>query len=394
MAGTKEGTAKRFDLLTQCAPGTEMGTLLRKFWHPVALSREVKPGEAVSLRILGEDLTFYRGESGKPYLIGGRCAHRRTVLHTGRVLGEEIRCHYHGWKYNGTGQCVQRPAERDAGTPNIRIAGYPLVEYHGLVFAWLGELPAAEFDLPKKGAYDREGAIVYALKEPWDCNWFQQIENSLDAVHVSFAHQGFWVGPFGEAVTSEIPELSYAENDAGLEQTATRSNGNVRRGNWVFPNNNYINTPGTAEGDPWINISVWAVPVDDDHATRFFLWGTQSTTPGADARFREHMEKWGGYQAPDHYDELFHKRIYPDPEDKLVGLTFAQDYVAVRGQGVRAEREKEILGASDAGVVRLRRLFWRELDLQREGRPTKQWKRIENTIAPLRARRSAELEKT
>jgi 5,5'-dehydrodivanillate O-demethylase len=257
----------------------------------------------------------------------------------------------------------------------------------------MGELPAPAFDLPRKEAFDREGAIVYPLKEPWDCNWFQQIENSLDAVHVSFAHQGFWVGPFGEAVTSEIPELSYAENDAGLEQTATRSNGNVRRGNWIFPNNNYINTPGVAEGDPWINISVWVLPVDDYHATRFFLWGIDSTTPQADARFRAHMERWGGYQAPEHYEELFHRRIYPDPEDKLVGLTFAQDYVAVRGQGTRAEREKEILGVSDMGVVRLRRLFWRELDLQREGRPTKQWKRIRNTIAPLR-REAAALEKT
>ena len=89
MQGDSQDTkSTRFDLLTPCAAGTEMGTLLRKFWHPVALSREVRPGEAAALRVLGEELTLYRGESGKPYLVGGRCAHRRTVLHTGRILGE------------------------------------------------------------------------------------------------------------------------------------------------------------------------------------------------------------------------------------------------------------------------------------------------------------------
>lgn len=376
---------EQFKLLTQCAPDTEMGALLRKFWHPVALSRGVDKGQAMAVRILGEDLTLYRGESGKPYLIGGRCAHRRTVLHVGRVVGEQIRCHYHGWQYDGSGQCVRRPAEKDPGVPDVRVAGYPVHEYFGLVFAWMGELPAPAFDLPRREAFEKKGALVVALREQWDCNWFQQIENSLDAVHVSFAHQGFWVGPFGEAVSEDIPELSYVETDAGLEQTAVRPNATVtvRKSNWNFPNNNYINVPGLTKGDPWIDISVWAVPNDDYNGTRFFLWGTQSSTPEADKRFLDHFAKFGGYQAPEHYDELFHQRIYPDPEDILVGLTFAQDYVAIRGQGEITDRENELLGISDMGIVKLRRLFWRELELQRAGLPTKQWKRLAvTTVAP------------
>ncbi|MSQ71097.1 MAG: iron-sulfur containing oxygenase [Betaproteobacteria bacterium] len=364
-----------------------MGALLRKFWHPVALSREVMNGQAMALRILGEDLILYRGESGAAHLIGGRCAHRRTMLQTGRVIGEQIRCHYHGWQYDATGQCVRRPAEKDPGLPDIRIAGYPVHEYCGLVFAWMGEAPAAEFDLPRKNAFEQPDALVVALKEPWDCNWFHQIENSLDGVHVSFAHQGFWVGPFGEAVSDDIPELSYAENEAGLEQTATRPGGNVRKGNWTFPNNNYINVPPLAKGDPWIDISVWVVPNDDVNATRFFLWAAPATTPQADLRFLDYMEKYGGYQAPEHFDELFHRRVYPDPQDVLVGLTFAQDYVAIRGQGAMADRENEILGLSDMGIVTLRRLFWRELDLQRAGKPTKQWRKLaKTTVEPIKER--------
>src|SRR2546421_7073828 len=99
--------AERLALLTQTGPATGMGQLLRRFWQPVAVSHAVKPGTAVPLRVLGEDFTLYRGERGAAHLIASRCAHRRTVLHTGWVQGDEIRCIYHGWKYDGTGQCTE-----------------------------------------------------------------------------------------------------------------------------------------------------------------------------------------------------------------------------------------------------------------------------------------------
>lgn len=371
--------ADKYAALTQCGHDTPMGILLRQFWHPVALSRSVEVGRAVGLRVLGEELTLYRGESGNLHLVGGRCAHRRTLLHTGRVMGEEIACHYHGWRFAPTGQCVHRPAEKDSATPNIRIPGYHVREYSGLVFAWMGPGEPDEFELPRKDSWEGEDRIVVALEEPWDCNWFQQIENSLDAVHVSFAHQGFWVGPFGEEVSNAIPQLSYQENDAGLEQTATRPD-SVRKSNWTFPNNNCINVPGVAKGDPWIDIGVWAVPNDDYNATRFFLWSIPRTTPEADQRFLDHMNRFGGYQSTEHADELFKGTRYPDPEDKLVGLTFAQDYVAVRGQGVIVDRNEEILGSSDLGIVTLRRLFWRELEHIENGRPTKKWRKRSDSI--------------
>src|SRR3954449_191875 len=113
--------AERLQLLTQTGPRTDMGRLLRRFWQPVAVSQTLKHGRAVPLRVLGEDLTLYRGESGTAHLVAGRCAHRRTVLHTGWVQGDEIRCIYHGWKYAGTGQCTEAPAEGTAAAARIKI---------------------------------------------------------------------------------------------------------------------------------------------------------------------------------------------------------------------------------------------------------------------------------
>jgi len=179
---------EQFKLLIETGPSTPMGTLLRKFWHPIAVSEKLEKGKAQALRVLGEDLTLYRGEGGRPYLIGGRCAHRCTVLHTGVIQGEQIRCMYHGWRYDGTGLCTDIPAEKQPRSRPITIAGYPVHEYSGVVFAYLGEQPVPTFDLPRKHILEEKGRSTLVYKSVWDCNWFQHVENSLDAVHVSFAH--------------------------------------------------------------------------------------------------------------------------------------------------------------------------------------------------------------
>src|SRR5215510_2629203 len=162
-------------LLTQTGRDTDMGRLLRKFWHPVALSRELAPGSAVPIRLFGEDLTLYRGQSGQAYVVCGRCRHRLTVMHTGWVEGDQIRCMYHGWKYDGTGRCVERPAEKDdKGVPvSCKIPGHPVHEYAGLIFTYIGDDPAPAFDLPRKDCLEKPGAVIAATKETWNINWFQ-----------------------------------------------------------------------------------------------------------------------------------------------------------------------------------------------------------------------------
>ncbi|MDB5794157.1 MAG: iron-sulfur containing oxygenase [Noviherbaspirillum sp.] len=369
----KQEKAERLRQLSQTSPDTPMGKLLRRFWQPVALSGDVANGQAKPLKALGEELTLYRGDSGRAYLVGGRCAHRLTLLHTGWVQGEEIRCAYHGWKYDGGGQCVQRPAEKDKGLPDVKIAGYPVHEYCGLVFAYMGDGPAPEFDLPRKEVFERKEGVVFPRIQVWDCNWFQQVENSLDAVHVSFVHQLGNVGPFGAAVTQAIPELTYSETDAGIEQVATRSKDNVRKSDWTFPNNNHIVIPSFNKDDPWTDVGVWMVPIDDEYTMRVGLYASPLT--GAAAKeFMERCEKSLPYNPADHYDDLFLRKIYPD--DPVMELTGAQDYVALKGQGTIADRANEQLGWSDTGIMTLRKLFFREMEAISNGQPTKQWRRL------------------
>jgi 5,5'-dehydrodivanillate O-demethylase len=368
--------ADKLMLLSQTSGDTPIGRLMRRFWQPVARSETLKPGKAQPLRILSEDLTLYRGQSGEPHLVGGRCPHRRTLLHTGWVQGDNIRCMYHGWQFNGLGQCIQRPAEGDIRPPRETIACYPLREYCGLIFAYMGEGAPPEFQLPRKDVFERPDGLLFTRSETWPCNWFQQIENSLDATHVSFVHHWGEVGTFGEAVAATIPQLEYLETEAGIRQIATRSKTSRRVTDWTFPNNNHISQPGLRHDDPWIDVGIWMTPVDDTHTTRFILYSIASSTPDADARITRYFEEFGDYDPTDFHDELFiHQRM---PKDTLMQLTSAQDYVAAVGQGAIADRTTERLGKSDMGIAFLRRIFFREMAALLDSRPMKPWHKLEH----------------
>ena len=127
-----ERRRERMEALAQTGRATGMGNLLRKFWHPVAVADQIAVGKGMPIQIMGEELTLYRGASGTPYLVAGRCAHRLTLLHTGWIEGENIRCMYHGWQYNGSGKCVNQPGERDPLkhdlTPAPELPGVPLMK--------------------------------------------------------------------------------------------------------------------------------------------------------------------------------------------------------------------------------------------------------------------------
>lgn len=372
--------AARFRGLSETSADTSMGKVLRKFWHPVALSNSVEAGSARAVRLLGEDLALYRGQSGNAYLVANRCAHRLTKLHTGWIEGDQLRCMYHGWKYDATGQCVERPAERPGSEAGIRITAYPVHEYRGIIFAWMGEGEAPVFDLPRKAVFERDDVLLFQRKEIWPCNWLQHAENSLDAVHVSFAHQVGKIGVFGEAITTSVPELQYEETSAGIRQTAIRSEGQksqVRVSDWSFPYGNHVSIPPVKSGAPWMEVSNWMVPIDDTKTMRVSLIAAESTSPQADEDLRRYFKDCETYNPTDHHDDLFAGKY---PEDPLIRLTSAQDYVALIGQGVISDRAKETLGASDRGIALLRRILWREIAAVDSGASTKEWTRTDQPL--------------
>ena len=379
-SSTRQSAAKYTDF-AHTGPGALAGRYLRRFWQPVALARDLLPGHAKPIRIMAEDFTLYRGEDGTPHVVAFRCAHRGTQLSTGWVEGDCIRCFYHGWKYDGSGQCVEMPAEDASFPPKVRIKSYPTEEYLGLIFAYLGEGEAPP--LRRYPEFEGEGLLETTCYER-PCNYFQNVENVVDEVHVAFVHREseFTAG----GLNWDLPEISAEETEYGLVEYGRRSNGVVRVTCLLMPNSLLLRIPpeDPAETD-WRDLLAWRVPIDDVSHRGYLVQFVHVT--GDDAR---------------HYQEAAAARraavaaLPPavgiaeavlagdmrtaDMPDRLdvVGI---QDYVAQAGQGAIADREHERLGREDVAILLLRKLWARELRALAEGRPLNEWTRPERLMS-------------
>src|SRR5882724_4039577 len=137
---------ERNELLTRVGRGTPIGELFRRYWLPLLLGEELPEPDCAPVRVklLGERLIAFRDTQGRIGLIEEFCAHRGVSLWFGRNEENGIRCPYHGWKYDVTGQCVDVPSEPAASgfCQKINLKAYPCAERAGVVWAYLG--PAKE----------------------------------------------------------------------------------------------------------------------------------------------------------------------------------------------------------------------------------------------------------
>ena len=361
---------------TQAGPGTLGGRLLRRFWQPVFASEDLPRGRAKPIFIMGERFTLYRGQSGAPYVVGFRCAHRSTQLSAGWVRDDNIQCFYHGWTYDGSGACIARPGESPAGPcAEVRIPAYPTREHLGLIYAYFGEGEPPEF--PPFPPFEGEGVIEnFAIEFP--CNWFQTYENQIDEVHVAFVHRG---GGSHDLLGRELdlPETSAEETEHGMVRYTRGASGKVRSTLYLFPNNERIIIPHfNGEYGDWRDSYITLVPTDDRNHMLFITRVARVKESEMDAyretqaRFRRRVAE---SPAPRDLarDILGGKLTIGDVLDHPY-IPIVEDAVAQSGQEQIVDRSKEYLGRTDTGIVRMRRLFERELRALAEGKPGKKWR--------------------
>jgi nitrite reductase/ring-hydroxylating ferredoxin subunit len=104
------------EFLTRTAQGTPMGEMFRRYWIPALLAEELPENDCppVRVQLLSERLIAFRDTEGPLGLIDEFCAHRGVSLWFGRNEECGLRCPYHGWKYDVTGQCVELPSEPES----------------------------------------------------------------------------------------------------------------------------------------------------------------------------------------------------------------------------------------------------------------------------------------
>jgi 5,5'-dehydrodivanillate O-demethylase oxygenase subunit len=370
--------------LTTTNPGTPGGIFMRQFWHAIARSDDLPNGHAIPIRIMNEDHTLYRGTSGAAHVIAQRCPHRGALMHLGWVENDEIRCVYHGWKYDGSGQCVEAPAEREGFAQNVRIPVYPTGEAFGLIYGYFGagEPPA----FPPYPESHGEGIIEAWPMERVPCNYLQSFENSMDEVHVAFTH-----GPGGShaALSHDLPIITAEETPWGMLRFGRRASGLTRHTLHYAPNIVRVIVPPLSGMDGvggWPEITFHFTPVDDENHLWFVSAKVQVTGSDRELYRQKRAEFYAKRAAappvPDMVNDIWAAKIaYADVRHPELALV--QDIAVQAGQGRIADRSAETLGRSDAGIAIWRRILERELRIIADGGTPKKWQRPPEDVIPI-----------
>jgi 5,5'-dehydrodivanillate O-demethylase len=358
-------TPQENERLTRVGAGTPMGDLQRRYWHPVAAVEELASAFTKRVRLLGEDLVLYRDRAGKLGLVGEFCPHRHASLYNGIPESDGIRCSYHGWKYDGSGACVDQPNEPAGSTFNekVRIAGYPVEALGGLIFAYLGPLPAPA--LPRWEGFDNDRAIRTIGWTHVPCNWLQIMENSVDPVHTEWQHgkyQEFWEEQRGGtyAISRKHLKIAFAEFEHGMYKRRLLAGASEDSDDWrvghpiLFPN---ILAVGSGGGTLWkMQTYQIRVPLDDEN-TMHYWYTAYEAPPGVDVPAHL-LARIPLFHVPtvDEHGECIHDNIE------------AQDVMAWISQGRIFDRSNEMLGTTDRGLILFRKMLERELDNVAAGR--------------------------
>jgi len=370
--GTGHGRAEQhYDReLVEVGPRTPMGELLRRYWHPVALTSDAA-ATPKRVRVLGEDLILFRDSEGRPGLVFERCTHRGSSLFYGRVEPEGIRCCYHGWLFATDGRCLDKAVEPAGGTRRAidRQPWYPVQERYGLIFAYLGP-PERKPALPRYDIFEdlRPGEFFatddnsYTVCGPpiADFNWFQHYENFQDAGHViwlHFLHSGSQLGEKHRLEGAKVDPHHFMDNrtfhytPSGMMYIAEDrlADGRVMR----FVVQNVLPTVGIVPEETRADLGTsnrifWMLPIDDTH---FRVFTVRRVHEVEEQPYRMLI---GG--------KSFAERT-PEERRRLPG-----DYEAQVSQGAITMHSEEHLSLSDRGVIMLRKLFHQQLAAVAEGK--------------------------
>jgi phenylpropionate dioxygenase-like ring-hydroxylating dioxygenase large terminal subunit len=393
--------------ITRIGPNTPCGNLMRQYWQPVALVDEFNPHldpnmgtrPVKALRVLGQDLVLFKNAQGEFGLLDRDCPHRGADLAFGRNEGDGLRCPFHGWKFDITGQCIQTPGEPEGSKLCTRVKqrNYPLIERSGVLFAWFGADSATAPPLPALDCLSAPNTHTFAFKGQWQCNWLQAFEVGIDPAHPSFLHRFFmdeslddsYGKQFRGASAGDIngqrwpmtkvmrefdkPSIAVASQPYGMRLTALRAMTDelthVRVTHSIFPHTFVIPLSET------ITITQIHVPVDD---TRTYWYAIFTSFDGPVDKEAMRNQRLQAVDLPDYIPKSGrHNNWGFDAEEQRsrTYLGMGEDDINVHDQwacesmGPIQDRTREHLGTTDVAIMSNRRTLIKAIDDVENGKP-------------------------
>jgi phenylpropionate dioxygenase-like ring-hydroxylating dioxygenase large terminal subunit len=388
------------ELITRTGPGTPMGDVLRRYWVPAVLSREVPEPDCppAKVKLLGENLIAFRDTKGRVGIVDERCPHRTASLWLGRNEASGIRCVFHGWKFDADGNCLDMPNEPPhlQFKDKVHLRAYPTVEMGDIVWAYMG--PPEKMPPPPKFDMTQVPASHRNVTKTWqECNWLQGLEGGVDTSHVGLLHFGLAEKEYGDfskddptgfwrrsqSPTIELDFTDYGYRYAGIRPLGEQGN-YVRGYHFVMPwtqiRPHQAKTKVSPSGE---RLPVWKttlsghfwVPMDDENC---MVWNWHYSFGDEPL---EDEERYNEAAGPENVDESnnFRKRRNKDNNwmiDREMQRTKSftgirgvntQDHAVQESMGPIMDRSIENLGPADRAVVVARKLLLDAIDAVGKG---------------------------
>jgi phenylpropionate dioxygenase-like ring-hydroxylating dioxygenase large terminal subunit len=366
--------------ISQVGQGMPAGEWFRRYWIVVGTTRDLDDIPQ-AVKVLGEELVLFRDERGKFGLLGLHCPHRGTSLEYGDIECGGIRCPYHGWLFDVTGQCLEMPAEPKGSKfpQKVKHLSYPVQEQGGLIFAYMGPDRENPPPLPKyKALADPAGQRSLEGARLYDYNWFNFIENGADPVHFSILHRA---DPGDDTWRSwffnfhEIPSFDAVETPYGMKVISRKLGPRpdaeyVDEKSFALPSILQIGDTefthfkkpreALAEGSHNEHF-MFVTPNDDEHFTLY----TVNHYTGSDPEFFQKLAPSRRIAAPGEKKPYDHR-----PYSPYRGNVRTEDIMCQATQGVLGKRLEQ-LATSYKGIILIRKIILRAIEAVRAGRRPK-----------------------
>lgn len=269
--------------MTRVEGDAPLGRLMREhYWVPFALSANLSPGNPpAAVRLLGRNYVAFRAADGRVGFLDEHCPHRRASLVLARVEDDAIRCIYHGWKIDVSGQVVEAPsqtARHDQFCAGVPVSHFPVHEEAGIAWVWLGAGTTTP-PFPDLPFNDRYGLSMVTTISCVPANWLQGLEGGMDSVHAPILHRSVIEATLrrtGDVETTGVratfaapPRYETEPAPFGLRQASLRAAGDgrtyLRVAHFYFP---FVVVVPNGYGSA-VHAFCFA-PVDDTHHLVFF----------------------------------------------------------------------------------------------------------------------------
>ena len=261
-----------------------MTEFLRNSWYVAAWDREVTRA-LLARTLLGEPVVLFRKGNGEPVALEDRCCHRHLPLSMGRLEGDELRCGYHGLKFDTSGRCIEIPGQARV-PPQARVRAYPVHEKYNWIWIWMGEPQKAEPALIPNWwwAEHPQWAFTRPDRVHLKCNYQLIADNVLDVTHLAYVH----ASSIGSSSITEFPATVEREErlvrltrwirdrpPPPLYKKAGGFPGNVERWQIVehVPPCFSVNFAGCQDAERKIDLMALSAPTPESSNTTHYFFG-------------------------------------------------------------------------------------------------------------------------